>query len=67
MKDSVFPMMLLCGSLGAALLRAAGRVSRRNPALVLKVVSSWLLAIAALLAILQCLPVTPGYLPDHVE
>jgi uncharacterized membrane protein YbhN (UPF0104 family) len=29
--------------------------------------TSWLLAIAALLAILRFLPVTPGYLPDHVE
>jgi hypothetical protein len=38
-----------------------------HPALMLKVVSSWFLAIATLLAILQCLPVTPGYLPDHVE
>jgi hypothetical protein len=67
MKASVFPMTLLCASLGVVLLWAASRVSRRNPALMLKVVSSWLLAIAALLAILQCLPVTPGYLPDHVE
>ena len=67
MKGGVLPVTLLCASLGVALLWIAGRVSRRNPALMLKVVSSWLLAIAALLAILQCLPVTQGYLPDHVE
>jgi hypothetical protein len=67
MKGSVLPTTLLCASLGVALLWIAGRVSRRNSALVLKVVSSWLLAIATLLAVLQCLPVTPGYLPDHVE
>ena len=32
-----------------------------------RVVSSWLVAIAALAAVLQFLPVTPGYLPDHLE
>lgn len=31
------------------------------------IVGSWLVAIAALAAILRILPVTPGYLPDHVE
>jgi len=30
-------------------------------------VSSWVIAIAALAATLQLLPVTPGYLPDHLE
>jgi len=29
--------------------------------------TSWLIAIATLVAILRFLPVTPGYLPDHVE
>jgi hypothetical protein len=32
-----------------------------------KVVSSWVIAIAILAAALQILPVTPGYLPDHLE
>jgi hypothetical protein len=41
--------------------------AQRNLLLPLKVASSWLIAIAALAAILQFLPVTPGYLPDHVE
>jgi hypothetical protein len=34
---------------------------------VVKVVSSWLIAVAVLAATLQLLPVTPGYLPDHME
>ena len=32
-----------------------------------KVMSSWLIAIAVLAATLPYLPVTPGYLPDHLE
>jgi hypothetical protein len=32
-----------------------------------KVVSSWVIAVAILAATLQLLPVTPGYLPDHLE
>jgi hypothetical protein len=32
-----------------------------------KVVSSWVIAVAILAATLQLLPVTPGYLPDHTE
>jgi hypothetical protein len=40
---------------------------RRGQAIVLKVLASWLIAVALLAATLQFLPVTPGYLPDHVE
>jgi hypothetical protein len=32
-----------------------------------KVAASWLAAVAALVAALQGLPVTPGYLPDHLD
>ena len=39
----------------------------RYGAIPVKVASSWLVAIAALAAVLQFLPVTPGYLPDHLE
>lgn len=49
-----------------ACLPAAWIVGRRMP-IVVKVVSSWLTAIAILAAILQCLPVTPGYAADHLE
>jgi glucan phosphoethanolaminetransferase (alkaline phosphatase superfamily) len=47
-------------------LPAAWIVGRRAP-IVVKVVSSWLIAVAVLAATLQFLPVTPGYLPDHME
>jgi hypothetical protein len=33
----------------------------------LKVLASWLIAIAVLVASLSFLPVTPGYQPDHLE
>lgn len=40
---------------------------RRGLTLAVKVVVSWLIAVALLNAALRLLPVTPGYLPDHVE
>jgi hypothetical protein len=49
-----------------ALLPAAFIIGRRAPILV-KVVASWLVAVAVLAGTLQLLPVTPGYLPDHLE
>jgi hypothetical protein len=45
----------------------AAWVRRRGQAIVLKVLASWLMAVAMLGATLQFLPVTPGYLPDHME
>ena len=48
------------------LLPAAWLVSRRAP-IAVKVVASWLIAVAILAATLQFLPVTPGYMPDHME
>jgi hypothetical protein len=55
-------------ALGCALLLlpAALIVGSRAPVIV-KVVSSWLIAVAILAATLQFLPVTPGYLPDHLD
>jgi hypothetical protein len=35
--------------------------------IAVKVVASWLIAMAVLAATLQFLPVTPGYLPDHLD
>jgi hypothetical protein len=32
-----------------------------------KTIASWLIAIAVLAATLQFLPVTPGYVPDHLD
>jgi hypothetical protein len=49
-----------------ALLPAAFIIGRRAP-IVVKVVASWLVAVAVLAGTLQLLPVTPGYLPDHLE
>ena len=40
---------------------------RRGRAIVLKVLASWLIAVAMLAATLQFLPVTPGYRPDHLD
>jgi hypothetical protein len=48
------------------LLPAAWSAGRYN-SLPIKVVSSWLIVVAVLAATLQMLPVTPGYLPDHME
>lgn len=39
----------------------------RGAAIAVKVVCSWLLAVAVLAATLAWLPVTPGYVPDHLE
>ena len=39
----------------------------RRASIAVKVISSWLIAVAVLAAALQFLPVTPGYLPDHLE
>lgn len=45
----------------------AAWVVRRYASIPVKVVSSWVIAVAILAATLQLLPVTPGYLPDHLE
>jgi hypothetical protein len=42
-------------------------VVSRHASIPVKVISSWVIAIAILAAALQLLPVTPGYLPDHME
>lgn len=48
------------------LLPASWLIARRA-LIAVKVSSSWLMAIALLAAVLPFLPVTPGYLPDHLE
>jgi hypothetical protein len=45
----------------------ASRFAAQRVPLAPKVASSWLIAIALLAATLQWVPVTPGYLPDHLE
>ena len=48
-------------------LAAITRILRSGMPLPLKVLSSWLIAVVALAATLELLPVTPGYLPDHLD
>src|SRR5262249_14944831 len=50
-----------------AVLWPIGWAARHNATLAIKVMGSWLIAMAMLSATLQFLPVTPGYLPDHLE
>jgi hypothetical protein len=40
---------------------------RRGATVAVKVLASWLIAVALLAVTLQLLPVTPGYLPDHID
>jgi hypothetical protein len=49
------------------ILFPASWIVGRRASIPVKVVSSWIIAVAALAAALQLLPVTPGYLPDHLE
>jgi hypothetical protein len=49
------------------ILLPAAWVVGRYTSIPVKVVSSWVIAVAVLAAALQLLPVTPGYLPDHLE
>ena len=45
----------------------ASAVAARYSSLPIKVASSWIIAVALLAATLHLLPVTPGYLPDHLD
>jgi hypothetical protein len=60
--------VLLCGASGLLLaLLPAAWIANRRVLIALRVVASWLIAVAMLGALLQLLPVTPGYVPDHME
>jgi hypothetical protein len=61
------PLGLTQSLLALVALLPVGWAARRNANLAIKVIGSWLVAMAALSATLQFLPVTPGYLPDHLE
>ncbi len=59
---------LLCAARGVTLGFTSARTRVwRVTALAIAVICSWLMAVAVLAAVLRFLPVTPGYLPDHVE
>jgi hypothetical protein len=49
------------------ILFPASWVVNQHNAIPVKVVASWIIAVAGLAATLQFLSVTPGYLPDHLE
>jgi hypothetical protein len=51
----------------ALIVFPAAWVVKRYASIPVKVLSSWIIVIAVLAATLQLLPVTPGYLPDHME
>jgi hypothetical protein len=61
------PFGILQSLPATAVLWPVGWAARRDATLAVKVLGSWLIAMAALSATLQFLPVTPGYLPDHLE
>ncbi|MEA1675163.1 hypothetical protein [Nitrospirillum sp. BR 11163] len=61
------PLDLLVALPTLGLLPAAAWTLRRLSFPVVRVMSSWLVAVAVLAIALACLPVTPGYLPDHLE
>jgi fatty acid desaturase len=68
LKAQVLPAVVLCAAAGLLLaLLPASLIADRRVLLALRVIGSWLIAVAMLGVLLQLLPVTPGYLPDHME
>jgi hypothetical protein len=68
LRSQVIFAVVLCAAAGLLLaLLPASRITDRRVLLTLRVIASWLIAVAMLGALLQFLPVTPGYLPDHME
>jgi hypothetical protein len=61
MSDFGLALPCACGVFPAAW------IAHRGHPIVVKVIASWLMAIALLSAALQFIPVTPGYLPDHLQ
>jgi hypothetical protein len=68
LKAQVLPAVLLCAAAGLVLARLpAAWIVDRRVLIALRIVASWLIAVAMLGALLQFLPVTPGYMADHME
>lgn len=68
MTAQVLPAVLLWAAGGLVLARLpAAWIADRRVLIALRIVASWLIAVAMLGAMLHFLPVTPGYLPDHME
>jgi hypothetical protein len=64
---SASPIDLLRAAPWALIFLPASWLIRRGGGIAIKVVSSWVIAVAILAGTLQLLPVTPGYLPDHLD
>lgn len=58
---------LLASLLVLLFLHPLARLGMARAPLVVKMAASWLVAVACLSALLQLLPTTPGYVPDHLE
>jgi len=61
------PLDLLKALPAVILILPAAWLIGRRASIAVRVVASWLIAIAILAAALPFLPVTPGYVPDHLE
>ena len=66
------PWLLLAMVVGIVAISCATMARRATPGsatpgVAWRVLLSWLLAVALLIATLACLPITPGYTPDHLE
>lgn len=64
--DAAAPLLALV-PLAAGVTFFAARVGASRMSIVPKVIAGWLIAVALLVTLLHVLPVTPGYLPDHLE
>jgi urease accessory protein len=59
--------LLALAPLAAGMTFLATRVAASRKAIVPKVVAGWLLAVALLATLLYFVPITLGYMPDHLE
>jgi len=59
--------LLALAPIAAAMTFLATRVAASRSAIVPKVVAGWLLAVALLATLLHFVPITLGYMPDHLE
>lgn len=64
--ERAVPLLALV-PVAAGMTLVATRVAASSLPIVPKIVAGWLIAVALLATLLHLLPVTPGYLPDHLE
>jgi len=61
------PLDALAAAPAALVVLPAAWLAQRRAGVAVKVGASWLITVAVLATALQFLPVTPGYLPDHLD